>query len=296
MIDADGALIPLTDKTARTTQACIDATIGLDFETFVNSAFVRQGNANEFSKRSPKDRKEIITAILGLQSYDTLRKAAFEKIREATMQKATYSALQEKIKKDLESVHTIHAQTATLDERLNQSIHQLQLLTHDMQQCAQEKQILSEKERTRDAATAMMVQSQNSMLEQINILRILRVEWRAIHHARLFQDDPATLEEKKIKLVELLKQCTVLQQQSLIHKEKILGLKEALQLCVRERELLESAQKQEMLLTFERLKAELHTIDMTLKRFTLEEQKYQEELGTYQKSLDTIKNELLYIY
>lgn len=66
--------IPLTDKTIRATQAKIEQTLRLDFDAFTNSAFLRQGNSNEFSKKSPKDRKQILAAILGLDQYEVIRK------------------------------------------------------------------------------------------------------------------------------------------------------------------------------------------------------------------------------
>src|SRR5579862_1326554 len=50
--------VSLTDKTIRTTQEKIECLIGIDFETFINSAFLRQGQSNEFSKKSPKERKQ----------------------------------------------------------------------------------------------------------------------------------------------------------------------------------------------------------------------------------------------
>jgi DNA repair protein SbcC/Rad50 len=56
--------ISLTNKTIRDTQAIIETTLGLDFEAFINSAFLRQGQSNEFSKKSPKERKDILGTIL----------------------------------------------------------------------------------------------------------------------------------------------------------------------------------------------------------------------------------------
>ena len=68
--------VPLTDKTIRATQEKINSTLGLDFQTFVNTAYLRQGQSNEFSTRTPKERKEIIANILGLGLYDNLRSLA----------------------------------------------------------------------------------------------------------------------------------------------------------------------------------------------------------------------------
>lgn len=76
-----GRLRGLTDKTIRATQEVITSIIGLDYDTFVNSAFLRQGQSNEFSKKSPKERKEVLASILGLNRYEDLKKAALDKIR-----------------------------------------------------------------------------------------------------------------------------------------------------------------------------------------------------------------------
>ena len=43
---------PLSDKTISKTQEKIEQTLRIDFQSFCNSAFLRQGNANEFSQKS----------------------------------------------------------------------------------------------------------------------------------------------------------------------------------------------------------------------------------------------------
>jgi len=99
----DGSVSALTEKTLRDTQTKIEAIIGLDYETFVNSACIRQGNANEFSKRSPKERKDIIATILGLSRYDALKRVALEKSRPAQQEMHTIQSFIE---------HTATQQTA----------------------------------------------------------------------------------------------------------------------------------------------------------------------------------------
>lgn len=93
IVASDGTVQALSEKTIRDTQAKINNTIGLDYETFVNSSFLRQGNANEFSKRSPKERKEIISTILGLNLYDALKRAALEKAKIAAQECAATHTL-----------------------------------------------------------------------------------------------------------------------------------------------------------------------------------------------------------
>lgn len=62
----------LTGSSKKETQARIIETVGLDYRTFVNSSFLKQGKSDEFTRQSPKDRKEILTNILGLSFYDQM--------------------------------------------------------------------------------------------------------------------------------------------------------------------------------------------------------------------------------
>jgi exonuclease SbcC len=81
IVQENGVFKALTDKTMRVTQDKIDHAIGLSYDSFINSVFLRQGQSNEFSKKTPQERKEILASILGLQQYEELRKKAQEKTK-----------------------------------------------------------------------------------------------------------------------------------------------------------------------------------------------------------------------
>ena len=73
---------PITGNTIRETQAKIDHATGMDYDTFINSAFLLQGRADEFTNKTPGDRKEVLAKIMGLELYDRLEEAARELARE----------------------------------------------------------------------------------------------------------------------------------------------------------------------------------------------------------------------
>ncbi|MEW6034166.1 MAG: SMC family ATPase, partial [Chloroflexota bacterium] len=58
-----------------TQQKVID-TLRLDYQTFINSSFLLQGRANEFTLKQPAKRKEVLAAILGLSLYEELEERA----------------------------------------------------------------------------------------------------------------------------------------------------------------------------------------------------------------------------
>lgn len=73
----------LTGGTARETQEAIAARLHLDYDTFLNSAFIAQGRANEFTRKNASDRKEVFRRILGLERYEALADAAGTRRKEA---------------------------------------------------------------------------------------------------------------------------------------------------------------------------------------------------------------------
>jgi len=74
--DAAGGWRALTDTTTAKTQDLVTRTLRLDYDTFINSAFLLQGRSDEFTKKKPTDRKQILARILGLDRFDRLQKGA----------------------------------------------------------------------------------------------------------------------------------------------------------------------------------------------------------------------------
>jgi len=76
---ADGKWKALTAETLRTTQAYIEHTLRLDYETFVNASFFLQGKADQFTQQRPGDRKRILGSILGLEVWEGYKQRVNEK-------------------------------------------------------------------------------------------------------------------------------------------------------------------------------------------------------------------------
>ena len=65
---ADGWQILTTDSIRETQQSIIDH-LGLDYDTFINSAYLRQGHADEFTVQPPAQRKHVLSTVLGLDRW-----------------------------------------------------------------------------------------------------------------------------------------------------------------------------------------------------------------------------------
>ncbi|OZC02318.1 hypothetical protein BSZ36_04600 [Rubricoccus marinus] len=74
---------PLTEASIRETQKTLDRRLGVDYETFVNSTFLLQGRSDEFTRKKPTERKQILGRILDLGRYDRLHERAGRRYSEA---------------------------------------------------------------------------------------------------------------------------------------------------------------------------------------------------------------------
>ena len=71
----------LNENTLRLTQKKILDLAGLDYDAFISSSFISQGRSNEFTLKSPKERKEILAQILRIDRYAVFAEKAREKTR-----------------------------------------------------------------------------------------------------------------------------------------------------------------------------------------------------------------------
>ena len=67
---------PITGNTLRETEARIREILHLDFDTFINTAYLRQGDADRFTTSRPAERKATLAEVLDLSYYQDLEERA----------------------------------------------------------------------------------------------------------------------------------------------------------------------------------------------------------------------------
>ena len=94
----------VSGNSIRETQARIEQQVGMDYETFINSAFLLQGRADEFTNKTPAERKAVLASILGLASYDRFQARARERAAEKRSESDRLSGSLQQMQSDLEAV------------------------------------------------------------------------------------------------------------------------------------------------------------------------------------------------
>ena len=244
-IQEDGSIKSLTEKTIKTTQDIIERTLGITYEAFINSAFLRQGQSNEFSKKSSKERKEILAAILQLQEFDSLKNYALHAIKDLQHELLAKQSISQHLQKEQEQL----ANTPELFVQLEAAI---QISSFQEEQFLQKKnnleknmqeyhQILQQQIAAKKQSDQIFQELTNS-LEKVNALEKDLEETRK---KLSMVDQRAQLEiikceyESQIKLYdEKLQQKLQLKEAYLHHKEQELLLQKQL-----EQEFLKQSQE-----------------------------------------------------
>jgi exonuclease SbcC len=124
----DDAYILLTGNSKRDTQQRINQVLGLDYRTFVNSSFLQQGKADEFTRQPPKDRKEILCTILGLDFYDRLLDEAKLRLNAVRAERKMLDDSLASIQLELEEEESIAEREQSLSAAVQEKDNALEVL------------------------------------------------------------------------------------------------------------------------------------------------------------------------
>ncbi|MBI2855839.1 MAG: SMC family ATPase [Chloroflexi bacterium] len=171
---------PITGNSVRETEARIRYLLRMDYDTFVNSAFILQGRADMFTTSTPARRKELLGEILGLSWYDRLteRARAQGRERETSVRlletemsnidkelshKEEYQDRLKSIEEDLEAVQGEVAHRERELERLQQEAQRLQHLQEELSRLAGEEERYLKEARERESR----ISQQQARLEEL---------------------------------------------------------------------------------------------------------------------------------
>ncbi|MGQ9837279.1 MAG: AAA family ATPase [Cyanobacteriota bacterium] len=134
----------LTRRGMRATQQAIQSQLSLDYDTFIHSAYLRQGQADAFTLKRPGERKQILAQMLKLEQYDLLAERCREQMRQA---KLKADLLQERLHK-LDQQQT---QAEQIQAELTQLQHQQAHLQQQQSLLQQQLQVLEYRCKTRQS-------------------------------------------------------------------------------------------------------------------------------------------------
>jgi exonuclease SbcC len=255
----------LTERGLRGTQQKILEYLKLDYDTFVNSAYLRQGRADEFMLKRASERKEILATLLKLNEYDQLVEQAKERSKQL---KAEVEVLQ----KSLE-------QTQTQLQQKDEITEQIQQLETNLNQVQEEQ----------TAAQEQLKQLQNQQYQRQTWEKLRQGQQQQL--TTLSQDDRRLQQEINVTQQSLQELEAVLQQQQAIQAgysrfqtlqvtEETLSAKfKTYQETTQQKSHLQELQRQQL----NQLQQQIQTAQTKIENITHQEAEYQQILAKKQE-------------
>ncbi len=116
-LDEAGTPNNISEPNMRATQEKINRLLNLDYETFVHSAFLQQGKADAFTTKTPRERKQILSDILGLMRWEGYEEAAKAKIKEIETEIGTLQLRISEIEEEIKHEPKLKADVAEAEQQ-----------------------------------------------------------------------------------------------------------------------------------------------------------------------------------
>ncbi|MDZ4158796.1 MAG: SMC family ATPase, partial [Anaerolineaceae bacterium] len=169
---------PLTEHSLRETEARIQRTLRLDYETFTNASFFLQGKADQFAQQRPADRKRILGSILGLEEWEKYRDTAVERRRQQEYELAGIDNLLQEIETELQEEAARRQQLKLLQKQLKQLSAQRQLKGTEHEQARRQVDALANQRQLVGTLVNQLDGSQKRFQERTDLLQSRRAELR----------------------------------------------------------------------------------------------------------------------
>ena len=163
--DVDGKLIPIAEgerkQFGESMTKHVEETLGMDFEKLQIASIVQQGELNSIIKAKPKEFKELINAIIGIDKLDT----ALASMR--TVQREFRSSIQEKFGYDDTQVQLIENKITEYENESENAQPRLELLAAEKKE---QEFLISKLEK--------QIQDDTSKESQLKDLESRKKEWK----------------------------------------------------------------------------------------------------------------------
>ncbi len=138
-------------NTINETQQRIINILHMDYDTFINSALILQGRADEFTLKRPADRAQVLSEILGFSYYDSLAMDANEMARAAESEKGQLDAAISEYSAELAGREQAEVDYERVQRELAASVIAIESQEKKLDEVRRQRDLLESKEKEMNA-------------------------------------------------------------------------------------------------------------------------------------------------
>ncbi len=160
LIDDNGSWRTISENRQSETQAKIEKLLNLTYDTFVNSAYLKQGRADEFTLKTPAERKSILAEILSLEVWSWYEEKV--KLRQGELERSL-----ELLSYELKTAENEIARLPIYEQELSIAQAQSEVASLALQEADEQA---AEMDRTRERMRTLRVQHSQTESRVKNLL------------------------------------------------------------------------------------------------------------------------------
>ena len=173
----------LMENTIRETEEKIVGLLNMDYDTFINTSYLKQGDSNRFTSSRPTDRKKILADLLDLSYYERLEAASKQHSRQLQNDVAVQQSIAENKssavqKKELllERLETYEKESENLlseEQRLNRKLEEFNLKRQTLLVEISNKKTMSDQIEASEKEIALMLVQEIRWKKELGELKTL---------------------------------------------------------------------------------------------------------------------------
>lgn len=154
---------PLSESKVRETQEAIEKLLRMNYDTFSNASFLLQGKADEFTTKTPNQRKEVLADLLGVSIWEQYKEAATERRKGAELDLRLLDGRLEEIERELAEEEERKTAVADIQAESERVGAQLALQEQLLNQARQTEAAIAQQERTVQQGANTLAQARRTL-------------------------------------------------------------------------------------------------------------------------------------
>ena len=164
----------LMENTIRETEEKIVGLLNMDYETFINTSYLKQGDSNRFTSSRPTDRKKILADLLDLSYYERLESASKQHSRQLQNDVAVQQSMAENKSSAVQKKELLLERLKTYEKESRNLLSEEQSLSRKLEEFNLKRQTLLVEISNKKTMSDQIETSE----KEIDLMLVQEIRWK----------------------------------------------------------------------------------------------------------------------
>ena len=164
----------LMENTIRETEEKIVGLLNMDYDTFINTSYLKQGDSNRFTSSRPTDRKKILADLLDLSYYERLESASKQHSRQLQNDVAVQQSMAENKSSAVQKKELLLERLETYEKESKNLLSEEQSLSRKLEEFNLKRQTLLVEISNKKTMSDQIEASE----KEIDLMLVQEIRWK----------------------------------------------------------------------------------------------------------------------